>query len=162
MIVRHIDLICVGTLKEAYLREGVREYQKRLGTLCKLQIVELEEARLAKEPGEREILQALEREGEAILARLQPDAFKVALCIEGRTLSSEGLSELLATAEVAGKSRFQFVIGGSYGLSETVKRACDRRLSVSPMTFPHQLFRLMWIEQLYRALMIRTGSRYHK
>ena len=159
---RHIDLICVGSLKEGYLREGIKEYQKRLGTLCKLEIVEMAEARLPREPSEREIEQAIGREGDAICAQLLPNACKIAMCIEGKAMSSERLASFLADAELSGKSRFQFVIGGSNGLSDAVKGACDLKLSVSPMTFPHQLFRLMLIEQIYRALMIRAGSRYHK
>ena len=156
-----MTVVAVGGLKERYFREGCAEYQKRLVAYGKLEIVEVAECRLAKE-GEAEIARVLADEGARILQKIGPRAFVVALCVEGRELSSEELARKLAEVTTAGQSELVFVIGGSYGLSEEVKRRADLRLSFSKMTFPHQLMRVVLLEQLYRACNIMAGGKYHK
>ena len=157
-----IELIVVGKLKETYLTDACKEYQKRLTSYVQVQIIELEEYRLSADPTAAQIEQGLAQEGKAILARLSPTAYKVALCVEGRMYASEELSTLLQRRQLQGDSTFQFVIGGSYGLSTQVKKSCDLQLSFSPMTFPHQLMRVMLLEQLYRAMSLLHHGKYHK
>ena len=158
----HIKLICVGKLKESYYREALAEYEKRLGPFCRLELTELSEERLRERPSQAEIQAALEREALLIEKQFPRDGILICLCIEGKQLSSEELSEYLIRTEIAGKSRISFVIGSSFGLSETVKRKADLCLSMSKMTFPHHLARVMLAEQLYRSFMIREGTKYHK
>lgn len=157
-----IKLICVGRLREKYYIEAFREYAKRLGAYCKWECVELTEQRLPEEPSEKEIAAALEREGAEILRSIPSDAWVCALCVEGKLLPSEEIASLIAARENSGKPKLCFLIGGSFGLSETVKRRADLRLSMSPMTFPHHLARVMLAEQIYRGFKILEGSRYHK
>ena len=149
-----VKIICVGKLKERYWREAVEEYAKRLSAFCRFSVVELNEARLPQNPN------ALEEESRAIRAAAGRSAV-YALCIEGRMLSSEKLASEIASAAVGGASSLAFVIGSSHGLHESVK-ACGKRISMSPMTFPHQLARVMLCEQLYRAFSINAGTKYHK
>ena len=158
----HIKLICVGKMRERFYLDAFAEYQKRLQPLCRLELVEIAEQRLPDEPSEREIAAALAREAEEILKALPPDAYCVALCVEGRQMPSEGMAALLAERERSGKPKLCFVVGGSYGLDESVKRRCALRLSMSEMTFPHHLARVMLIEQIYRGFKINQGARYHK
>ncbi|MBR2732311.1 MAG: 23S rRNA (pseudouridine(1915)-N(3))-methyltransferase RlmH [Clostridia bacterium] len=158
----NIQLLCIGKLKEDYLRMAAAEYQKRLGAFCRLTVTELPPARLPDAPNPAQIDAALEDEGRRILAQLPPRAEVIALCIEGKLLSSEALSERLQTLAVGGVSDVAFVIGGSYGLAPAVKQRARLRLSMSPMTFPHQLARVMLLEQIYRAFMIAGGGKYHK
>lgn len=155
-----IHLICIGKLKEEYLRQAQSEYQKRLSGFCRLNLIELNEYRLPDSPSEAEIARALENEGVEILRRSR--GILVALCIEGKTLSSPQLAQQIAGAMLDGTSEITFVIGSSYGLSDEVKRKAQYRLSMSPMTFPHQLARIMLLEQLYRALSINNNGKYHK
>ena len=157
-----IKLICVGRLREKYYIEAFREYAKRLGAYCKWECVELTEQRLPEEPSEKKIAAALEREGAEILRSIPSDAWVCALCVEGKLLPSEEIASLIAARENSGKPKLCFLIGGSFGLSETVKRRADLRLSMSPMTFPHHLARVMLAEQIYRGFKILEGSRYHK
>ncbi len=157
-----ITLLVVGRLKEDYLRAAAAEYTKRLSAFCTLQVEELEPARLPDRPGEKQIAAALEEEGRRILAKIPAGAGVFALCIEGKTLSSEAFARQLADAPLRGYSRLVFIIGGSHGLSPAVKARADWRLSMSPMTFPHQLARVMLLEQVYRAFQIGRGSAYHK
>ncbi|MBQ4207491.1 MAG: 23S rRNA (pseudouridine(1915)-N(3))-methyltransferase RlmH [Clostridia bacterium] len=159
---QQITVLCVGRLKEPYLAAACAEYQKRLQTLCRLQIVELPAQKLPDDPAPAQIARALEKEGAAILERIPRDAAVLALCVEGKQMRSEAFSRLLSDYATAGRDKVCFVIGGSFGLSDTVKRRADRRLSVSEMTFPHQLFRVMLLEQIYRAKQIERGSKYHK
>lgn len=155
-----IKLICVGKLKEAYWRDAVQEYAKRLSAFCRFAVAELPEARLPQNPGEAEILRALDAEGKAIEdAAGRSTVFS--LCIEGRPTSSEQLAAAMAREMVGGAGSLAFVIGSSHGLSERVK-ALGHRVSMSPMTFPHQLARVMLCEQLYRAFAINAGTKYHK
>ena len=157
-----VKLICVGKMRERFYTEAFAEYQKRLQSLCRLELVELAEQRLSDAPSPREIEAALEKEGAEILKAIPADAYTVALCVEGEQMPSEGMAELIRARENSGKPKLCFVIGGSYGLAGSVKRRADQRLSMSKMTFPHHLARVMLIEQLYRGFKINEGSRYHK
>ena len=157
-----VKLICVGKMRERFYTEAFAEYQKRLQSLCRLELLEITEQRLGDAPSPREIEAALEKEGAEILRAVPADAYTVALCVEGKQMPSEGVAELIRERENSGKPKLCFVIGGSFGLAESVKRRADRRLSMSRMTFPHHLARVMLIEQLYRGFKINEGSRYHK
>ena len=157
-----VRLICVGKLGEKFWADAVREYEKRLGAYCKLEIIELPEQRLPQTPSQGEIEQALDKEAALIVAKLPQGAAVIALCVEGKPMSSEQLADYLAKLTVSGTSRLCLVIGGSCGLSERIKQRAALRLSMSPMTFPHHLARVMVLEQLYRALNIAAGGKYHK
>lgn len=160
MIMMTVNIICVGKLKEAYWRDACAEYSKRLGAFCKFSIIELDESRLPSSPSDLQIQKALDEEGTKILAKCSGRI--IALCIEGKELSSEKLSDKISSFANGGASQINFIIGSSFGLSEKVKAAADLRLSMSPMTFPHQLARVMLCEQIYRAFSITAGTRYHK
>lgn len=149
-----IRLICVGKLKEKFYLEACREYEKRLGTLCRLEILQLDEE--PDRPG------ALAKEAEKIRAAIPPGSYVTAMCIEGETMSSEGLADRLRRLQNSGVSRLCILIGSSRGLDEGLKGEADLRLSMSPMTFPHHLARVMVLEQVYRGLSILAGSKYHK
>ncbi len=157
-----VKLICVGRMKEKFYAEAFGEYMKRLQPYCKLQLTEAPEQRLSESPSPKELEKALDREAEDILAAIPGDSYVATLCIEGRELSSEALAELVFKVEGSGRPRMCFIIGGSYGLSPRVKARADLKLSMSPMTFPHHLARVMLAEQLYRSFKIIEGSRYHK
>ena len=157
-----IQLICVGKLKEKFYTEAAAEYAKRLSAYCRLTITELPEERLPKNPTPAQIEAALAREGAAILAKCPARSSLVALCVEGKLRSSEELAQLLSTWERRGERQLTFVTGGSYGLHPTVKAAAWASLSMSPMTFPHHLARVMLLEQIYRGFKINEGSSYHK
>lgn len=159
---RAITVLCVGKLKESYLREAAAEYQKRLSAFCRLEIVEVDEERLPDSPSPAQITRTLEAEGNRLLAKIPGGAAVFALCIEGKEMSSPALTETLDKLAVGGYGHTVFIIGGSWGLSDEVKRAATHRLSMSPMTFPHQLARVMLLEQLYRAAQISSGGKYHK
>ena len=156
-----ITLLCVGKLKEKFYLDACAEYQKRLTRHCKFELIELPEQRLPENPSEAEIAVALSKEADAIEEKLPRGAI-VALCVEGKPMSSEQLSDALARYGAQGASQVTFLIGGSFGLSERVKARADLRLSMSPMTFPHHLARVMLLEQIYRAYQIQSGTRYHK
>ena len=155
-------ILCVGKMKERFYLDAFAEYQKRLQSLCRLELVEPAEQRLPENPSPAEITAALEREGQEILKAVPPDAYLVALCVEGGQMPSEGMAELIRERENSGKPKLCFVIGGSYGLAPAVKARADRRLSMSQMTFPHHLARVMLAEQIYRGYKIKEGSCYHK
>ncbi len=157
-----ITLITVGRLKEQYLRDAVKEYEKRLSTLCTLKNVELDAAKLPDSPNEAQISIALQTEAEKILAAIPNGAYVIPMCIEGKQMDSGELSQKLSDIGVAGQSNVVFIIGGSHGLSDKVKQKADCKLSMSKMTFPHQLARVMLLEQIYRAFKISTGGTYHK
>ena len=148
----NVNILCVGNLKEPYWRDACAEYAKRLGGFCKFSIIEISETRLPKSYSDADIAKVIESEGERILEKIPSGSFVIAMCIEGKELSSPQLAE----------SRVDFVIGGSYGLSEAVKKRADLRLSMSPMTFPHQLARVILCEQVYRAFSINADTKYHK
>lgn len=157
-----VRLICVGKLGEKFWSAACAEYEKRLGAYCKLDIVELAEQRLPQNPSDGEIAAALKKESALIAAKIPAGAAVIALCIEGKPMASEQLAGYLADLTVGGTSRVCLLIGGSCGLDETLKRRADLRLSMSPMTFPHHLARVMALEQVYRALSILNGGKYHK
>ena len=158
----NITLLCVGKLKEPFYTQAAAEYAKRLSAYCKLSLVELPEERLPKDPSQAQIDAALEKESQAIRAKLPPSTSLVCLCVEGRLRSSEELSALVGTWEHSSAKHLAFVIGGSYGLAERLKGESWVKLSMSPMTFPHHLARVMLLEQVYRAFKINEGSNYHK
>ena len=156
-----ITLIAPGHLKEPYLRAACAEYEKRLSRYCDLTVIEPEPQFLPDSPAPAQIDAALEREADVILKKIPQNAFTVALCVEGKPLSSEQFAEKIAACADGGKP-LAFIIGSSYGLSPRVKSRADFRLSVSAMTFPHQLFRVLLLEQIYRGFRINGGSAYHK
>lgn len=158
----HVQVICVGKLKERFYQDAVREYEKRLAGCCKLRILELPEERLPENPSPARIRAALAKEGEAVRARIPKGATVIALCVEGPPLSSQGLAEKLAAWGVGGSSRLCFLLGSSYGMAPELKGLAALKLSMSPMTFPHHLARVMLLEQIYRAFQINNGSGYHK
>lgn len=157
-----VTLICVGKLKEKFYAQATAEYAKRLSRFCKLEIVELPESRLSDSPSPAEISQALTAEAALIEAKLTKGSALVAMCIEGEELSSPQLAEKMRQFAVSGVSNLTFLIGGSVGLSPAIKAQADFRLSMSPMTFPHHLARVMLLEQIYRAYQINAGTKYHK
>ena len=159
---QRITLLCVGKLKEAFYAEAAAEYVKRLSRYCKLEIVELPEERLPGDPSPAQIDAALAKEAEAIRGKLPPASSLVALCVEGKMRSSEELAQLMATWANRGEKRLVFLIGGSHGLHGSLKAQAWARLSMSPMTFPHHLARVMLLEQIYRGFKIQEGSPYHK
>ena len=157
-----IYLVCVGRLKERFYQDACAEYLKRLSPYCKLTLLELPEERLPQSPSQGQIDAALEKEGQAIRSKLPPNTSLVCLCVEGRLRSSEELASLVQTWEHNSAKHLAFVIGGSFGLAESLKAEAWVRLSMSPMTFPHHLARVMVLEQLYRAFKINEGAHYHK
>ncbi|MFA9381705.1 MAG: 23S rRNA (pseudouridine(1915)-N(3))-methyltransferase RlmH [Acetanaerobacterium sp.] len=158
----NVTLICIGKLKEAYLRAACAEYHKRLGAFCRMTVIELAQSRLPDRPSGAQIEAALCDEGARILAKLPRGAYPIALCIEGGRLSSEGLAARIAALAANGDSAIAFIIGGSFGLCDEVKQRCRLRLSMSDMTFAHQLARVMLLEQIYRAFSINANTKYHK
>ncbi len=157
-----INVICIGKLKEPYLRDACAEYQKRLGAFCRLEITELAPAKLPENPSPALIEAALTQESGQILAKIPANAKVYVLCIEGKQFTSEELSAKLISETNRGVSGIALIIGGSHGLAAQVKNRADLQLSMSKMTFPHQLARIMLLEQLYRAFMISSGGKYHK
>ena len=159
---QRVTVLCVGKLKERFYIDAAAEYVKRLQRHCKLELIELPEQRLPDDPSPAEIQKALRAEGDAIREKLPKGGAVIALCIEGKPCSSQELSRRMADFAVQGKTQLTFLIGGSVGLDEDLKRRADWRLSMSPMTFPHHMARIMLLEQIYRAYQINSGSRYHK
>jgi len=158
----NIRVICVGRLRERFYTDAAAEYAKRLSAFCRLEICELPEERRPASPSPAATAAALSREGEAIAAKIPPGAFTAALCVEGDLLASEDVARLLERRALSGSPRLCFLIGGSDGLDEAVKKRADMRISMSRMTFPHHLARVMLLEQLYRGFQISEGGRYHK
>ena len=159
---QNITLICIGKLKESYLRDAVSEYTKRLSGLCKMNLIELPTEKLSDNPSQKEIVNALESEGKKIIEKIPKGAYVYTMCIEGKQKTSEELSAEMENLAVKGYSNIVFIIGGSFGISDKVKSASDFRLSMSKMTFPHQVARVMLLEQIYRAIQISIGTKYHK
>ena len=157
-----VTILCVGKMKEKFYIEAAAEYVKRLGRHCKLDIIELPEQRLSENPSQGEIDAALAREAAAVSEKLPKGGAVIAMCIEGKTMSSEDLAKCFSRFALEGKSQLTFLIGGSVGLHQSLKAQADLRLSMSPMTFPHHLARVMLLEQIYRGYQILEGSRYHK
>lgn len=158
----NISIITVGKLKEKYLKLGIEEYTKRLSAYAKVDIVELADEKAPENLSETDMLIVKQKEGERILAKISPDAHVIALAIEGSMKTSEQLAENLDRLATYGKSKITFVIGGSLGLSEDVMKRANETLSFSKMTFPHQLMRLILVEQIYRAFRINRNEPYHK
>ncbi len=157
-----ITLITVGKIKEKFFADAVAEYSKRLSRYCKLEIVQVADEKTPDGAGELMERQIREKEGERILAQLRDGAYVIALAIEGEMLSSEALSEKIERLGIGGESHIVFIIGGSLGLSDAVLKRADHKLSFSRMTFPHQLMRVILLEQIYRSYRIMHGEPYHK
>ncbi len=157
-----IQLLCVGRLKEKHFAAACAEYEKRLGSFCRLTITELPEERLPEAPSQAQVDAALEKEAARILEKIPRGSKVIALCVEGRLLSSPELARTMDRWMVEGTSSIVLIIGGSFGLHPSVKSQAQLLLSMSPMTFPHHLARVMVLEQLYRSFQIRAGTRYHK
>ncbi|MEH7386138.1 23S rRNA (pseudouridine(1915)-N(3))-methyltransferase RlmH [Bacillus sp. JJ1521] len=158
----NITIVTIGKLKEKYLIQGINEYLKRLTAYAKVEIVELADEKAPENLSETEMVQVKQKEGERILAKLSDDTHVIALAIEGKMKSSEQLAEDIDNLATYGKSKIAFVIGGSLGLSKDVMKRANDTLSFSKMTFPHQLMRLILVEQVYRAFRINRGEPYHK
>ena len=156
-----IRFITVGTLKEDYLRDAVREYEKRLSGFCKVEQINLKEAKLPNDPSDSDVKKALAEEARAILAAMPERSYKIAMCVEGKQFSSEERAEKIERA-FSLSHELCFVIGSSHGLDDSVKSAADLKLSVSKMTFPHQLMRVILLEGVYRCMNIIKGTKYHK
>ena len=157
-----ITVVCVGKLKEKFYAQAAQEYQKRLHAYGRVAVVELPEAKLPAEPGQKLIEKALIDEAQRIRDAIPKGAFTIALCIEGKMLSSEQMADMIKDIQITGRSSICFLIGGSYGLSQELKQQADIMLSMSKMTFPHHLARIMVLEQIYRAFQILSGGQYHK
>lgn len=157
-----IKLICVGKLKEQYYYDAAEEYIRRLISFCKIEVEELPESRLSLNPSSGDIENALLQEAGRIELRIPQNCAVITLCIEGTQLDSEQLSQMLEKFALAGRSRLCFIIGGSHGLHSSIKKKADFSISMSRMTFPHHLARVMLLEQLYRGFKISEGSKYHK
>ncbi|WP_433745952.1 23S rRNA (pseudouridine(1915)-N(3))-methyltransferase RlmH [Falsibacillus pallidus] len=158
----NISIVTVGKLKEKYLKQGIEEYVKRMSAYAKLEIIEVPDEKAPEELSPVEMEQVKQKEGERILAKINPDAHVIALAIQGKMQSSEGLADNLDKLATYGKSKVAFIIGGSLGLSDEVMKRANDTLSFSKMTFPHQLMRLILVEQIYRAFRINRGEPYHK
>lgn len=157
-----IDICCVGKVKESYFRGGIEEYSKRLSKYCKLDVLEVADEKTPDKASEALETEIKRKEGERLLKNIKDDAFVIVLAIDGKPLSSEQLADKIDSLGVSGTSHIQFVIGGSLGLSEEVLRRANFKLSFSNMTFPHQLMRVILLEQIYRSYRIIHGEPYHK
>lgn len=158
----NINIIAMGKIKESWYREACAEYAKRLGAFAQVRVSEPQPVDLPQDPSAALIERALSQEAERIRAQIKPASFTVAMCIEGKELSSEALAAKLGELGTRGISAVNFVVGSSFGLDESFKKSADLRLSMSPMTFPHSLARVMLFEQVYRAFSILANSKYHK
>jgi len=157
-----VTIVCVGKLKEKYWRDAIGEYSKRLSRYMKLEIIELADEKAPETMSPAQEAEVKEKEGQRILKSIKEDAFVVALAVEGKQLSSEELAEFMAKKAVDGISHIVFVIGGSLGLSQAVMARADFALSFSRMTFPHQMMRVVLLEQIYRSERIQRNEPYHK
>ena len=157
-----ITIIAVGQLREKYFREAADEYKKRLSGQCRINEIEIKEEKLSDSPSEAQISAALDKEADRIIEAIPKKSFIIPMCIEGRHLSSEEFAAVLDNAAIMGNSSATFIIGSSFGLSDRVKKLADLKLSMSKMTFPHKLARVMLFEAVYRAGMILSGGKYHK
>lgn len=158
----HITIIAIGKLKEKYLREGINEYLKRLQSYAKVEIIELADEKEPYNASTAEEKQIKIKEGERIKAKIKPDSYLIALAIEGKQFTSPALAQKIDSLSSAGNSHLTFVIGGSLGLSDEILKSADLLLSFSELTFPHQLMRLILLEQIYRSFRIIKGEPYHK
>lgn len=158
----NMRIVCVGKLREQFYIDAFNEYSKRLSAYCKFECVELNETKLGSSPSDKEIAASLDKEAVDIERALGKDAYVIAMCVEGKQLKSEDFAQKINSLAVSGRGRICFVIGGSFGISQRIKQRADMRLSMSEMTFPHHLARVMLAEQIYRAFKIIKGSKYHK
>lgn len=158
----NISIIAVGKLKEKYLKQGIQEYLKRLTAYAKVDIIELADEKAPENMSEAEMIEVKRKEGERILGNIKQDTYVITLEIKGKMLSSEQLAAKMDELATYGRSKIAFVIGGSLGLSEAVEQRSDLALSFSKMTFPHQVMRLILVEQVYRGFRINRGEPYHK
>lgn len=158
----NISIVTVGKLKEKYLKLGIEEYVKRLSAYARVEVIEVADEKAPEELSELEMVQVKQKEGERILAKISQDAHVIALAIDGKMKSSEELADTLDKLATYGNSKIAFIIGGSLGLSDEVLKRANEHLSFSKMTFPHQLMRLILVEQIYRAFRINRGEPYHK
>lgn len=157
-----ISVVCVGKIKEKYLKLGIDEFSKRLSKYCKLEVIELDDEKAPENLSDKEMMMIKEKEGKKILSKIKDNSHVIALAMDGKNLSSEELADTIDNLGVRGTSHIVFVIGGSLGLSDDVMRRANYKLSFSKMTFPHQLMRLILLEQVYRAYRINNGEPYHK
>lgn len=157
-----ISIICVGKIKEKYLKLGIDEFKKRLSKYCKLEIIELDDEKAPENLSDKEMLMIKDKEGKKILSKVKDNSYVMALAIDGKNISSEELADTINNLGVRGTSHIVFIIGGSLGLSDEVLSRANYKLSFSKMTFPHQLMRLILLEQVYRAYRINSGEPYHK
>ena len=162
MWIVNISIVTVGKLKEKYLKMGIDEYLKRLSSYAKVEVIEVPDEKAPEVLSEAEMIQVKQKEGERILAKISQDTYVIALAIDGKMQSSEELAGTLDKLATYGKSKIAFIIGGSLGLSEEVLQRSNEQLSFSKMTFPHQLMKLILVEQIYRAYRINRGEPYHK
>ena len=157
-----IKIIAVGKLKEKYLKQGIAEYEKRLGKYCKFEIIEVPDEKAPENLSDAEMLQVKEKEGQKILSKISDSDYVFALAIQGKEITSEGFAEQIDSLSTRGTSSFAFVIGGSLGLSDEVMKRSDAQISFGRLTYPHQLMRLILTEQVYRCFRIIHGHAYHK
>lgn len=157
-----IHIISVGKVREKYIKQGIEEFEKRLGPYCRLMMDEVNDEQDPGQSSEKELLQVKQKEGDRILKKIKPGQYVIALDIQGKQWSSEELANEMDKLSIHGKSQIAFVIGGSNGLSDEVLKRADQKLSFSKMTFPHQLMKLILLEQIYRAFKIQKGEPYHK
>ena len=157
-----IKIIAVGKLKEKYLKQGIAEYEKRLGKYCKFEIIEVPDEKAPENLSDAEMLQVKEKEGQKILSKISAGDYVYALAIQGKEITSEGFAEQLDSLSTRGTSSFAFVIGGSLGLSDEVMKRSNAQISFGRLTYPHQLMRLILTEQIYRCFRIINGHAYHK
>ena len=158
----NISLICIGNLKEKYWAQAVEEYSKRLSAFCRFSVIQLNEERISNNHSPGEIDRILNAEGKRILEKIPKNSYVISMCIEGKQISSNELSQKIEDISLSGKSSLCFIIGGSRGLSQQVKQRSDFKLSMSKMTFPHQMARVILCEQIYRAFEISSNGKYHK
>ena len=158
----NVHLIVLGKLKEKYMKDFSAEYEKRLSAYCKLTVTELEPVKLSDNPSQSEINNALSKETQMITAKIPKNSYVFSMCIEGKQLSSEEFSQKMDDIALSGKSNVVFIIGSSFGLSDEVKKMSDFKFSMSKMTFPHKLARVMLTEQIYRGFSISNKGEYHK
>lgn len=157
-----VNIICIGKIKEKYWTDAVSEYKKRLGAFCKFNIIELDEEKTYNNPNNSQINSILNAEGKRIINSLSKGSYVIPMCIEGKQLSSAELADKISDISVSGYSCVDFIIGGSWGLSDEVKSKSNLKLSMSKMTFPHQMARVILAEQIYRAFEINNNGKYHK
>ena len=160
-VVMTINLICIGKITQKYYNDAMDEYKKRLSSYCKFNVISLSEAKIQNEESEKEIMSSLSIEADAIKKHIQK-GINVALCVEGTLFSSEDIAQTIKSAALDGSSQMNFIIGSSHGMHPDVKRLSDIKLSISKMTLPHQLCRVVLTEQIYRAFKINANERYHK